>query len=214
MINTGEIIFFLIGLSFFITALAITLSVSHSFRKKILTNWKTLAQNIGLTVISEGLLNSARVEGNYRNHKVQLTTFRRRADFLFFIAVNNQKYVHFALEQRGFVSNVIKSNDAQVKLDDKKFDQLFFLEGFPKDLVRNIFVSESIQKRLMKATWRGYVKIKLDNQQLRFEQPYPVPYSDLGEYLHHILDLLIDIVEVVENETSTKEKGLLDSPIS
>jgi hypothetical protein len=205
--SNGEIILFLIWLSFFVIAVAITFSLSRSFQRKKRDAWKTLAQSTGLTVTPEGLLNRAKVAGNYRNHNVQLTTFRRRPVHLVLsIRVNHQKFVNFILEQQGFVSNVFKSKEDQVKFNDKKFEQIFFIEGFPKDLVQNIFASESIRKRLMKITWRGQVKIKLVGGELRFEQPYPAMYEDLGEYLQHLLDLLIEIVEVIENRDASERE--------
>jgi hypothetical protein len=207
--SNGEIIFFLVWLSFMIIATAIIFSISRSFHRKEAAAWKTLAQRTGLTMTPEGLLNRAQVAGNYRNHNVQLTTFRSRpVQLLFSIKVNPQKFVNFVLEQQGFVSIVIKSKDAQVKFIDKKFEQVFFIEGLPQDLVQNIFASENIRKRLMRLTRRGRVKIKLTSDELRFEQPYPAMYEDLGEYLQLLLDLLIEIAEVAENQGSSETEHI------
>jgi hypothetical protein len=207
--SNSEIIFLLVWFSFFVIAAAIILGLSRSFQRKESAAWKALAQTTGLIMTPENLLNRAKVVGNYRNHNVQLTTFKRRPVHLVFsIKVNHQKFVNFVLEQQGFVSNVFKSKETQVKFNDKKFEQVFFIEGYPKDLVQNTFASESIRKRLMRITWRGQVKIKLGDNELRFEQPYPAMYEDLGDYLQHLLDLLIEVVEAVENQGASEREDL------
>ncbi len=106
----------------------------------------------------------------------------------------------FSLHKQGVVVSVTKSKWNQIHLDDGKFDRLFFVEGFPAPKIKTILMPQSIQNKLRMMARRGNIKIQLEQQQLRFEQPYPATYKDLDEYFQGVLDLLIDIAEAIDTE--------------
>ena len=63
--------------------------------------------------------------------------------------------------------------------------------------------TDDLSRRLSKVGWRGNIKLKLHNSQLRFEQLYPPPtYDDMETYLHQLLDLLCDLAEAAKQSKS------------
>ncbi len=208
--TSGETVFLIIWLVLFVVVFVSVLSFSRSFRKQKHQIWHSIAKKNGLQLIPEGLINRAKIEGIYRNHNVEITTFKRRpVTARFIISVKNPDRLVFSLHKQGVVVSVTKSKQNQIHIDGGRFDRLFFVEGFPTPKVKKILMPQSIQNKLGMMARRGSIKIQVEKQQLRFEQPYPATYKDLDEYFLSVLDLLIDIAEAIDTEISPERASVV-----
>jgi hypothetical protein len=210
MSDNGEFILLCIWLLFVPITIGVMLSLYRSYNKKESGMWEGIAKRTNLTLKPGRFLNRTKVDGQYRNHNVVLTTIDNRPPKLFLaVTVNNSQAVNFSLEQRGTVESFFRTKDTQIQIGDQKFDRLFLGRGSPEDKIRSILSTEGVAKRLMRANWRGYTKLKLEGNYLQLVQRYAITYDDLSEYLHHLLDLLIDIAEIIESEKVPLQEGVV-----
>jgi hypothetical protein len=162
--------------------------------------WSELAALTGLTCESAGLFGlSLRVQGVYRGHALTLDTFTRSSGkhsttyTRVVIRVNNTAAIRLVLHEEGLLSPVGKLLGLQdIQVGDQDLDRRFIIQGQPEDIIARLLSLGGLRDKLLQAR---SLNIKVEGQELHFEQRGVELNVD---YLQYLFDLLSELVEEIE----------------